>query len=132
MFKTLESPGPGVRVPLRALNMPFGGALTHRVTTQFHRQPDLTERGRLHDEIEFDWRANSGWLPHFHGTLRLRIEAAKTRLILQGDYVAPFGLLGIAFDRSIGRRLAQATAADLLDGLARELTDRWAVERRAG
>ncbi len=132
VFEMLRAPGPGVRLPLRDFGLPFAGALTHRVTTQFQLQPDLTERGRMHDEVDFNWRAGSLWLPDFHGVLRMRIENLQTRVVLHGDYVVPFGAFGATFDRLIGRRLARASAADIVERLATELESRWAAERRLG
>ena len=132
IFATLEAPGPGVRIPLRAFGIPFGGSFAYRVTARFHREPDLMERGRAHDEVHFTWSAPSGWLPNFHGILRMRIENAETRLILQGDYVPPFGPIGASFDRLIGRRFARATAAELIDRLGRALEARWVAAKRDG
>jgi hypothetical protein len=131
IFTLLASGERGVRLPFRQLHLPFEGALTRSVTTHFHRQRDTTEAGRPHEEVEFDWCADSRWLPDLHGVLRFRIAALKTRLILSADYVPPFGRFGSLFDRLGGRYLARATATDVLDRLARALERRWAQERGA-
>jgi len=123
--------GGSVRLPYRELGLPFGGAATHRVDVGFRRQRDQTEPGRVHDEIAFHWSARSRWLPNFHGVLRFRIESMKTRMILGGAYHPPFGLIGVAFDRLIGHRLALATSRDLADRLAQALETRWAAEKQA-
>jgi hypothetical protein len=128
---SVESPAFEVRLPFRDLGLPITGGLTHRVITHFRRQPDLTEPGRFHDEIAFEWSARSRWLPDLHGCLRFRIATAQTRVILVGEYVPPFGFAGAFFDRLVGRRLARATASDLVDRLARALERRWTTQRRA-
>jgi hypothetical protein len=131
IFPILEAPGSGVRLPFRELGLPFAGAFTHRVVTHFQRQMDRTERGRSHEEVAFDWSAQSRWLPDFHGVLRFRIETSRTRVILSGEYLPPFGILGALFDHFVGRRVARATAADVIKRLARALEARWAAERKA-
>jgi hypothetical protein len=131
IFPILESPAAGVRIPFQELGLPFPGALMHHVVTRFHREEDVTESGRSHDEVDFDWNARSRWLPDFCGVLRFRIESLKTRVIMDGKYVPPLGRLGSIFDSLVGHRLARATATDLLDRLGGELEARWAAESRA-
>jgi hypothetical protein len=128
IFPMLESPVAGVRVPFRELDLPVSGALRRRVKTSFHRQEDSSESGRLHDEVDFEWNAQSRWLPDFHGVFRFRIESLKTRVIMDGEYVPPFGRFGTIFDRLVGHRLARATATDVVDRLAHELEARWAAQ----
>jgi hypothetical protein len=123
------TPDGALRVPYRALGLPFPGALTHRVAMYFRTQRDASEPGRVHDEVLFDWSAQSRGLPDFHGVLRFRIASSQTRIILSGGYVPPFGALGAAFDRFIGRRLARATADDLVNRLGRALEARWVSEQ---
>ncbi len=131
IFPVLETSPEIVRVPYRALGLPLPGTLKHPVAVQFRRQRDATEPGRWHDEIVFEWNALSRWLPDFRGVLRFRVESSRTRIILHGEYVPPFGALGALFDRVIGHRLAQATAGDLVDRLARALEAIWAEEQLA-
>ena len=127
IFPMLER-NSGVRLPFRQLGLPIGGAVTHLVKTHFHRQPDATERGRSHDQVDFEWCARCRWLPDLHGVLRFRIAGVDTRVALHADYAPPFGMLGSLFDRLVGRRLAVATATDLVDRLATVLESRWADE----
>jgi hypothetical protein len=119
-----------VRLPFRKLGVPIDGAITHRVEAHFHRQPDRTERGRLHEELDFGWSARSRWLPDLAGVLRIRIAGIDTRIVLHADYEPPFGKLGKLFDRAVGYRLARATATDLLDRFANVLESRWAEDRK--
>jgi hypothetical protein len=130
IFPILESPGAGARIPFRELGLPFPGALMHHVVTHFRREDDMTESGRSHDEVDFDWHARSRLLPNYSGVLRFRIESLKTRIIMDGKYVPPLGGFGAIFDSLVGHRLARATATDLLERLGRELEARWAVESR--
>jgi hypothetical protein len=122
------TPAGGLRIPYRELGLPFPGALTHPVMVRFQLERDPTEPGRAHDEIVFDWNAQSRWLPNFHGVLRFRIAEAQTRLLLDGAYVPPLGALGALLDRFIGHRLALATVDDMLARIAQALEARWAAE----
>jgi hypothetical protein len=111
-----------VRIPLRSIGLPLRGALRRSVRVMFHLHPDETERGRAHDAIAFAWRAPSRWLPDFHGELRIRIATVRrTRVMIESSYRPPFGALGSAFDRLIGRRLARATLTDLLERVVTHL-----------
>jgi nucleotide-binding universal stress UspA family protein len=99
------------------------GPLGHRVTLGFRFRTDTTEPGRPHDEILLDWSAGTAWLPNFRGTLRMRINGERTRLILDGNYAPPGGPLGVLFDAIGGSRMARATANDLLRRIAGALED---------
>lgn len=132
IFPLLEVPAGGVRLPYRVGPLRLRrGALARPVTVRFRRQRDVTEPGRSHDEIAFDWDAQSRWLPNFHGVLRFRIEFSQTRVILQGAYVPPFGGFGALFDRIIGHDLAVTSGDDLVRRLARGLEAGWATEKLA-
>lgn len=64
IFALLQNPSDGgVRVPYRELGLPFAGAATHHSVVAYRRRRDRTEPGRVHDEIAFDWNAQSRWLP---------------------------------------------------------------------
>jgi hypothetical protein len=106
------------------------GPLGHRVTVCFGLRTDVTESGRSHDEILLRWSAGSAWLPDFVGTLRIRIENASTRLVLDGSYAPPGGPLGRLFDAIAGRRIARATAEDVLRRVARALEERELLWRK--
>jgi hypothetical protein len=100
------------------------GLRRHRVTLGFGLRSDATEPGRPHDEILLHWSAGTAWLPNFRGTLRMRINGERTRLILDGNYAPPGGPLGVLFDVIGGSRIAGATANDLLRRIARALEDK--------
>jgi len=117
-----------VRLSLRAFGLPFPDALAHRVRFRFTLHEELTEEGRTREEIAFSWNAGTRWLPNFHGTLRVRIAPqVRTKLLIEGWYVPPFGFFGMLFDRSIGRKFAQNTVESLLDQIA----ERMETEQRA-
>jgi hypothetical protein len=111
-----------VRLPLRALGVPFRDALAHPVRFRFTLHEDLTEQGRSHEEIAFSWNAGTKWLPNFHGTLRVRIAPrVHAALSIEGWYAPPFGFFGMLFDRILGRKLAQKTVESLLDQIAERM-----------
>jgi hypothetical protein len=125
-FRAAEAGGEGSVI---RLGMPAGiGALIgRRVILSFGVHSDLTDRGRANEEVAFRWSAGSPLFPAFHGTVRMRIAGRRTRLIVEGDYVPPGGVLGSIFDRMIGRRIARAGLYDFARRLAATLAER---ERR--
>ena len=123
LFVTLEASG--ATVPFRQFGLPVAGALRHGVDVHFTRRRDALEPGRSHDEIAFAWTTRSFWLPNFAGVLRFRIDMHRTRALLHGEYVPPFGIFGRSFDRIVGRRLARATLTELLDRLAQMLESQY-------
>gem|GEM_PF-1694789 len=106
-----------IHVPIRLLP----AFLQRRVAVTFGMHADVTEAGRPHDEIRLRWNAGTPLLPDFRGTLRFRIAAPGTDVLVEGTYRAPFGALGGAFDDVIGRHIAQASLDDLARRIARAL-----------
>jgi hypothetical protein len=106
------------------------GPLGHRVTLRFGLRTDSTDPGRPHDEVLLYWSAGTAWLPNFRGTLRMRINGERTRLVLDGIYAPPGGPLGVLFDVICGSRIAGATANDLLRRIARALEDKEILWRK--
>ena len=129
-FREVADRGAEVGVPLRALVPTLGGRLRQPVHIVATQRPDDAEPGRAHDAFEVCWTAGTRFFPDFRGTLRLRIASVdETLLALEGEYRAPFGALGAAFDAVIGRRIANATICDLLVRLANEMEQRQASFR---
>jgi hypothetical protein len=119
-LRSAEAGGPeaAVRFPW-ALPLPPPG---RRVALTFGLHEDVLEGGRRHDEVRLRWKSGSQLLPDFHGTLRFRIEAARTRVLLEGSYDVPLGVLGRLFDRVAGRRIARASLQEVADHIALHLT----------
>lgn len=114
-----------VRIPLRDLFWALRGRFDRPVKLVFALHPDEDEAGRVHDALMVEWRAGTKLLPHFHGTLRLRIANVEaTALRLEGAYRPPLGLFGRVFDRLLGRRIARATMAELLGRLTEAMEHR--------
>ena len=90
----------------------------------FGLRSDVQDHGRLHEEVRLRWASGSRFLPDFHGTLRFRIEGTRTRILVDGAYVVPLGVVGTWFDRIAGRRIARASLQELADRIARYLADR--------
>jgi hypothetical protein len=114
-----------VRIPLRDFFYGLRGHVARPVELVFALHPDETEDGRLHDALLIEWRAGTRLFPHFHGTLRLRIEdVRRTRLTFEGAYRPPAGLVGVAFDLVLGKRIARSTMRELLERIGRALERR--------
>ena len=109
-----------LRVPL------FGGlpALRRRVQPTFGIAIDVVEEGRKHDEIRLRWKSGSRLFPNFRGTVRFRIDQSSTHVLVDGNYTAPLGRIGAAFDRLIGRHIAARTVDDLAGRIANALEQR--------
>jgi hypothetical protein len=101
----LRIPGVGIEFPLR-----------RDVLAQMHRYADNDHL------VEVEWDPGSNLLPHFNGIINITPESKDAcRLILNGTYAPPIGRLGAFFDRTIGSRVAQTTASDLLDHIGRSM-----------
>ncbi len=81
------------------------------------------------DPMHFDqpwrlhWKPKAGPYPEFDGELTVRADEnyETSQLELRGSYRPPGGVLGAAFDATIGRRIATVTAQALLERIASEL-----------
>jgi hypothetical protein len=112
-----------MRVPLLGASL----SLSKLVDLSFEQGRDETEPGRSHLESAIVWKSGTRLLPHFSGSIRTRIAAPGTRLLIAGQYSPPLGLLGGIFDVLIGRHIARATLRDLGNRLARSLEAREAA-----
>ena len=130
IFELVRSSGPEVRIAFRDMGLPFSGGFARRVITRSKWQPDLTERGREHDEVVFEWDARSRLLPTFRGTMRFRVGSiSQTRVIIEGSYLPPLGRFGRLFDRLIGEKLARVTLKSSLRHLKCGLEAFWLAEQ---
>ncbi len=77
------------------------------------------------------WEAEGGGpFPRFEGTLSAADEGAGfCRLDLDGSYAPPLGAAGAVFDNVVGKRIAQATVADLLGRIRVVCEEAYAAER---
>jgi hypothetical protein len=89
-------------------------ALERQVTISVERQK---RRPEDFDRLNVTWGpAGGGPFPVFEGTIEVEADDDYNsfRLVLSGSYVPPLGIAGKAFDFVVGRRIAIATARDLL------------------
>lgn len=76
------------------------------------------ERGSMTVSYAVDWAAVAGGpFPQFHGTISVpnAEDYEHCFVALDGTYKPPLGRLGEAFDRTIGRAIAESTGRDLLE-----------------
>lgn len=80
-----------------------------------------------------DWKPESGPYPEFDGQLVARAdETYETSLLeLSGSYRPPGGVVGAAFDRVLGSRIAHATAQALLERIGGEMEARYARDEQS-
>ena len=68
-----------------------------------------------HDAIALTWDPGDRFVPQFTGLLTGdRLVDGKSRVTLSGSYTAPLGPVGAVFDAVLGKKIASATAAALL------------------
>ncbi len=109
--------------PLR-LRVPFDGA-TANYGIYFDRDVLVEARrardeGNLNDVVSIKWfPEGTAVLPSFSGTLIACGEEDPSRsyIELDGSYTPPLGSAGQVFDATIGHRIAQATARELLSDI---------------
>lgn len=76
------------------------------------------------DVVEIAWKPEGTTIfPPFEGTLAVVHDHTADRAILKidGTYTPPFGAAGQAFDATIGRQIAVATAREFLRDLKRAI-----------
>jgi hypothetical protein len=111
------------------LERPLPGSLGRVVTVRAERRTDLTEPGRRHDELAFECKTRSTWIPDFRGVLRFRFECPRTRILLTGSCRPPAGRIGAAFNRILGERLTISMLNGVLRRFGRTLEAHWTRER---
>ncbi|HEY8313830.1 MAG TPA: hypothetical protein VIG51_06620 [Candidatus Baltobacteraceae bacterium] len=108
---------------------PLPSIRTH-VQWELAEVPDRTDETRIHEALLLKWKAPTRMpLPVMSGLITVRPNGPATELRMEGTYVPPLGLFGEAFDRVIGRHLAQHTANRFLDELRDFVEQEWQKER---
>jgi PAS domain S-box-containing protein len=97
---------------------PFGWPRA-RIAFEASQVPDVSDSSRRHEAFSFTWHGR-GWfpLPAFHGLITVRPNSLQTRLILDGQYLPPFGIAGRAFDAILFRWLARFAIERFMNDLA--------------
>jgi len=97
-------------------------ALAHDVIVRFRKGRDAEN---LNDTFFVEWQpSGEGPYPTFSGTMNVYAEPdpRQSRLEIDGTYDSPGGAIGRIFDALIGRRMARASLADLVERIAADLT----------
>lgn len=103
-----------LKVPLGTQGAGHGLAIDKEVLATLERSPQ--HRG-LEDKITVSWQPEdeNEPFPRFDGSLSLEAATPKACVLtLGGTYEPPLGAAGKVFDAAIGRRIADATAHQLL------------------
>jgi hypothetical protein len=107
-----------------ALRLPIGifadrrTLLERRVVATLYPLRSISD---AHPTYSVTWSAKGGGpLPSFAGALAVEKVARDDcfGLMLSGHYEPPFGAVGAVFDAALGRRIAHASARDLLRSIA--------------
>ena len=113
-----------LEVPLAALGIPSGLNIGHDVVAHFGPPDDAFGVQR----IAVTWEPEGGGpFPTFTGFISVEQDERynSSSLLLEGTYEPPFGVTGVAFDAAFGRRIASATAHELLHALRRTIEGSW-------
>lgn len=82
------------------------------------------------EKIAVEWAPVQGPYPRFEGGLTIEADDTEFNsflLTLKGTYEPPLGAVGKAFDAVLGRRIASATAMDLLTRIREEIEAAYAT-----
>lgn len=108
-----------------ALRLPVGAFGDRRARIERRivaRLSPLTAIGDAHPTYSVTWTpvAGGGLLPDFAGALAVETstEVNCFGLVVTGHYDPPLGIVGALFDVALGRRIAHASARDLLRTIA--------------
>jgi hypothetical protein len=109
------------RLELRAAAVEGAPPLRHDVAVTMKSMPfDQDESARF----TVHWDAiGGGPFPRFEGNVEVKGDEDyhSFRLVLEGRYDPPLGMIGDAFDAVVGRWIALATARDLLKRMRDEI-----------
>lgn len=106
-----------LKMQLEDIGLPAGMTLSHDVVAQFApvRLPEDPVR-----MTAIYWEPKGGGpFPKFLGTLTIQEadDRGSSWLEVEGDYVPPFGVLGLVFDTAVGHKIARVTVTTLLRNL---------------
>ncbi len=109
-----------IRIPLR---LPIGvfadrrSLIERRVIATLYPLQSIAD---AHPTYSVTWSPRTGLLPSFAGALAVEKHARDDcfGLVVSGHYEPPFGAVGAIFDAALGRRIAHASARDLLRSIA--------------
>ena len=111
-----------LRVSLRDFGLPDALAVERDVEVCVYKTRD---EQNLNDEFAVTWEpADGGPYPSFSGRLRVwgEDDPNESFIELDGSYQPPLGALGVVFDATVGRSIAERTARDFLRLLSAGLT----------
>lgn len=103
-----------LKVSLADLGLPSGLAIVHDVEACYE---PVTETEYGSHDTHIAWApVGGGPYPSFSGLISIEADETygSSSLIIEGEYAPPLGLVGKAFDAIVGRRIAEATARELL------------------
>lgn len=117
-----------LEVPLSTFGVPSKLNIGRDVIARF--APPDEAYGRQRTAVT--WKPEHGGpFPTFNGFLSVEQDEryGSSSLLLAGTYEPPFGFAGKAFDAALGRRIATATAHELLHALRQEIENSWSTAK---
>ena len=115
-----------LEVPLATFGIPSGLSLRRDVVARFSPPQDAYGL----QKTAVTWAPEGGGpFPTFNGLLSVEQDEryGTSSLLLEGTYEPPLGLVGKGFDAAMGRRIAAATAHELLGALKRRIEHDWSA-----
>jgi len=106
-----------LQAPLKEAGIPTGLIVAKDVVAEFNY---VDSPGALEEKTNVCWKPQDGSpYPAFNGSITIEADEdyGSSWLRLEGSYDPPFGIAGDIFDAAIGKRIALATARELLERL---------------
>lgn len=114
-----------------ALGIPVNATLSRDVIVHF-APADGDKFGAQQTDIEWE-PEGGGPFPNFRGSIVIEADEdyGRSSIMLKGSYKPPLGVVGLAFDAAVAKKIARATAHQLLLTLRRRLEAEHVASQRS-
>lgn len=109
--------------------MPYAHVVRH-ISCEANEIRDVTDETRVHEALLFRWSSPLPVLPPLiHGLVTVRPNGRTTRIRIEANYVARFGLFGRVIDVLVGRLIVRNVLRTFMHDLCRYIENTYELER---
>ena len=109
--------------------MPYAHVVRH-ISCDANEIRDVTDETRVHEALLFRWSSPLPVLPPLiHGLVTVRPNGRTTRIRIEANYVARFGLFGRVIDVLVGRLIVRNVLRTFMHDLCRYIENTYELER---
>ena len=109
--------------------MPYAHLVRH-VCCEANEVRDVTDETRVHEALLFRWSSRLPIFPPLvHGLVTVRPNGRTTRIRIEANYVARFGLIGQIIDLLAGRMVVRKMLRSFMRDLCRYIENTYELER---